>query len=257
MPPGGDIRELVELARATERAGWDGFFLWDHVYIADGLPLYDPWVVLGAIAAGTERIRLGAMVTPVARRRPWKLAKEIATLDHLSAGRVIVGAGLGVPDAEFTAFGEPADPRERAAALDEGLELLDGFLRGTAVEHDGPRYRVRARLTPACVQRPRPPIWVAATWPHRRPLARAARYDGVFAIGDDAGALTPDQVRTVRAAVGPDADVVVPGVGADAVAEYTAAGATWLVTGPDKPGPDWPAGIRAVTEAGPPADTCR
>jgi alkanesulfonate monooxygenase SsuD/methylene tetrahydromethanopterin reductase-like flavin-dependent oxidoreductase (luciferase family) len=209
-------------------------------------------VVLGAIAAGTERIRLGAMVTPVARRRPWKLAKEIATLDHLSAGRVVVGAGLGVPDAEFTAFGESADPRERAAALDEGLELLDGFLRGTEVDHDGPRYRVRARLTPGCVQQPRPPIWVAATWPHRRPLARAARYDGVFAIGGDAGALTPDQVRAVRAAVGPAADVVVPGAATASVADYDAAGATWMVVGPEEPGPGWPAAMRAAVDAGPP-----
>ncbi|HEY9379064.1 MAG TPA: LLM class flavin-dependent oxidoreductase, partial [Jiangellaceae bacterium] len=99
MPNAGDPTRLVELAVIAEDAGWDGFFLWDHLQLdAVGRPpMHDPWVLLGAIAARTSRVRLGTMVTPVARRRPWKLAKEITTLDHLSAGRVVVGVGLGVP----------------------------------------------------------------------------------------------------------------------------------------------------------------
>jgi alkanesulfonate monooxygenase SsuD/methylene tetrahydromethanopterin reductase-like flavin-dependent oxidoreductase (luciferase family) len=226
----------VACARSAEEAGWDGFFLWDHIFIAHGFPLHDPWVVLGAVAAATSRIRIGAMVTPLARRRPWKVAKEISTLDHLSAGRVIVGVGLGVPDAEFTAFGESADPQARGAALDEALVVLDGLLRGGQVDHEGPRFQVHARLTPGCVQQPRPPIWVAATWPHRRPLTRAARYDGVFALGRDAtGGLTREQVAEVRRLVGPGRDIVLPDDDKAATYDCAAAGVTWLVAGPDDP----------------------
>lgn len=218
------------------------------------MALHDPWVLLGAVAGATERIRLGAMVTPLARRRPWKVAKEVTTLDQLSAGRVVVGVGLGTPDTEFTAFGEPADQRTRAALLDEGLALLDGFLRGEVVDHEGPHFQVRARLTPGCVQRPRPPIWVAATWPHRRPLARAARYDGVFALGRDAvGGLTPAQVREVRATIGPDRDIVLPYDPEVPIDEYAEAGVTWLIIGPDDPAGDWLARIRDRVAAGPPA----
>ncbi|HZN71637.1 MAG TPA: LLM class flavin-dependent oxidoreductase [Micromonosporaceae bacterium] len=253
IPPGGTPADLIDCARAAEAAGWDAFFLWDHIYIADGMPLHDPWVVLGGIATATSRIRLGAMVTPLARRRPWKLAKEISTLDHLSAGRVVVGVGLGVPKEEFTSFGESADPRARGEALDESLVLLDQFLRGDEVTHDGPLFHVRARLTPASVQRPRPPIWVAATWPHRRPLARAARYDGVFALGRDAtGGLTLDQVAEVRRAIGPGRDIALIDDGAASAADYAAAGATWLVAGPESPDGDWLARFRREIEAGPP-----
>src|SRR5919106_1748266 len=115
MPNAGDPAALVELAAAADRAGWDGFFLWDHIH---ALPATDPWVVLGAIAVRTRTVRLGTLVTPPARRRPWKLAKEVCTLDHLSGGRAILGVGLGLPaDAEFGAFGEPAEARAHAAML--------------------------------------------------------------------------------------------------------------------------------------------
>ena len=252
IPPGGPPADLVACARATERSGWDAFFVWDHVYIADGWSLHDPWVLLGAVATATERVRLGAMVTPLARRRPWKLAKEIITLDHLSSGRVIAGVGLGIPEAEFTAFGEPADPRARGDALDEGLELLDGFLRGDEVVHQGPLFSVRARLTPASVQRPRPPIWVAATWPHRRPLHRAARYDGVFALGAGAsGGLTPEQVAEVRQLLGPTADIAVPHDSPAPADELADAGATWFVVSPPAPGDDWLASFTRRVERGP------
>jgi alkanesulfonate monooxygenase SsuD/methylene tetrahydromethanopterin reductase-like flavin-dependent oxidoreductase (luciferase family) len=253
IPPGGPAADLVACAQAAERAGWDGFFVWDHLYVTDGMSLHDPWVLLGAVAAVTDRIRLGAMVTPLARRRPWKLAKEIITLDHLSAGRVVVGAGLGLPDSEFTAFGEPADPRVRGDVLDEALVVLDGFLRGDEVVHDGPVFHVHARLTPASVQRPRPPIWVAATWPHRRPLRRAARYDGVFALGPGAvGGLTPEQVAEVRQMLGPTVDIALPLDAPDRVGELAAAGVTWLVDGPPEPGDDWlPRLVRRISE-GPP-----
>jgi alkanesulfonate monooxygenase SsuD/methylene tetrahydromethanopterin reductase-like flavin-dependent oxidoreductase (luciferase family) len=253
VPPGASPADLVDCARAADRAGWDAFFLWDHVYIADGWTLHDPWVLLGAMAVTTERIRLGPMVTPLARRRPWKVAKEVITLDHLSGGRAMVGVGLGAPDAEFTAFGEPADPRARGAALDEALVVLDGLLRGEEVAHDGPLFHVHARLTPASVQRPRPPIWVAATWPHRRPLERASRYDGVFVLGRDSqGGLTPEQLAEVRRVVGPEVDVAMPPDPPASVEEYAAAGVTWLICGPPGPEGDWLGDLRERVEAGPP-----
>lgn len=149
-------------------------------------------VLLGAIAARTSRVRLGTLVTPVPRRRPWKVAKEVTTLDHLSGGRAVLGVGLGFPpDIEYGAFGEPTDVRVHGAKLDEALPIIDRLLRGDPVDHDGEHYQVHAHLNPPAVQRPRPPIWVAATLPHRRPLARARRWDGIFPISAERGPLMP------------------------------------------------------------------
>lgn len=181
----GAPSRLVELACAAEEAGWDGFFVWDHLaFEPDGrLPVADATVVLAAVAQATTRLRFGAMITPVARRRPWKLFKELATLDHLSAGRVTLGVGLGEPpDLEFAAFGEPSAARERAARLDEGLAILDPLMRGEAVSHHGECYEVETRLAPAALQRPRIPVWVAATLPARAGVRRAARWDGIFPL---------------------------------------------------------------------------
>ncbi|WP_213454713.1 LLM class flavin-dependent oxidoreductase [Rhizomonospora bruguierae] len=256
VPPTAAPTDLVDLAVAADRAGWDGFFVWDHIHLEDGLPLHDPWVLLGAIATATRQVRLGALVTPLARRRPWKVAKEIVTADHLSGGRLIVGVGLGWPASEFTAFGEPGGDRERGDTLDEALEVLEGLLHGGPVEHEGQRFRVRTRISPGPVQAPRPPIWVAATWPHRRPLDRAARYDGVYALGrDTAGGLTLEQIATVRARIGPDADLVVPLEPPLTPREYAEAGATWLISGPDAADLSTPGALdrfREVVTAGPP-----
>lgn len=188
VPNAGDPATLVRFAVDLEAAGYDGFFVWDHLQLVQAmrLELVDPWVLLGAVAHATERIRLGTMVTPLPRRRPWKLAKEISSLDHLSGGRVICGFGLGFPpDSEFEIFGEEHRLAQRARTADEALGLLDRFLRGEAVVHRGEHYSVEARLLPACVQAPRPPFWIAATRPHGKPLERARRWDGVFPIGDE------------------------------------------------------------------------
>jgi alkanesulfonate monooxygenase SsuD/methylene tetrahydromethanopterin reductase-like flavin-dependent oxidoreductase (luciferase family) len=257
MPNAGDPRDLVELAIAAESAAWDGFFLWDHLQLdaASRPAMLDPWVVLGAIAARTTRIRIGAMVTPLARRRPWKLAKEITTLDHLSHGRVIVGVGLGVPpDIEYGAFGEPVEARVHAAMLDEGLPLLDSFLRGDPVDHDGEHYQVHAHLSPAAFQRPRPPIWVAATLSHARPIARARRWDGIFPLGSGNGPLSAAELAGLVVTLDPPDgyDVVgllTPGVTTDDLAR---AGATWAVDGPAGPSESF-ASVRRRVEAGPPA----
>ncbi len=234
LPNEGDPRRLVALAVDLERAGWDGFFLWDHVQISAAMHLdvVDPWTVLGAIATVTERIVLGTMVTPVARRRPWKLAREITTLDHLSGGRVIVGVGLGwPPDDEFGAFGEATSSRRHAEMLDEALPLLDLFLRGERVDHDGEYYQVHAHLAPAAVQSPRPPIWVGTHLTNPRGIERARRWDGINP--QVWPAVTPEQIASLVATLdrGPGYDVVV-GIGPDAaVADLAAAGATWGIAG--------------------------
>lgn len=180
----GEPARLVELARTAERAGYDAFFVWDHLAIeaSGALDIVDATVMLGAIAQATTRIRFGAMVTPLARRRPWKLAKELNTLDRLSRGRVILGVGLGEPAAvEFGCFGEDASATGRAQRLDEGLALLDPLLRGATVNHRGRHYTVtNARLAPPSLQQPRVPIWVAL--PARAGLRRAARWEGCFPV---------------------------------------------------------------------------
>jgi alkanesulfonate monooxygenase SsuD/methylene tetrahydromethanopterin reductase-like flavin-dependent oxidoreductase (luciferase family) len=171
-----DPAYLVELGIGAERAGLDGFFLWDHLVHSgsgDGPPIVDPWQVLAVVAARTSRIKLGTMITPVARRRPWKLAKEVTTLDLLSRGRVILGVGLGDPArVEFGLFGEPAGRRVRAERLDEGLEVLAGLQTGQPFSYQGRHFTIGpVRFSPSPVQRPRVPVWSAesfrptACWP--------------------------------------------------------------------------------------------
>ena len=180
----GDPRRLVELAVAAEDAGFDGFFIWDEQFFMPGVEIADSTVALGAIAQATEQIRIGAMVTPLARRRPWKLAKELATLDHLSGGRITLGIGLGEPaDLEFGNVGDDPTPKGRAERLDESLEILDPLLRGETVHHTGKHFHVHdTRIAPRCVQQPRLPIWGAASLPAHAGVRRAARWDGMVPI---------------------------------------------------------------------------
>jgi alkanesulfonate monooxygenase SsuD/methylene tetrahydromethanopterin reductase-like flavin-dependent oxidoreductase (luciferase family) len=253
LPPFTDAATVVALAVEAERAGWDGVFLWDHLVFERRLRLdvHDPWVALGAIAQATERVRLGTLVTPLARRRPWIVAKHLTTLDHLSGGRAVLGVGLGEPsDADFAAFGDPAEHKERAAIVDEALGLLDGLLRGP-VSHEGAHFRVDAEILPRPVQQPRPPVWVAGIIPHRLPLARALRWDGIVPLGPQ-GYSSPDELATYLEGVErpPGWDVVAgraPGVAVD---EYASAGATWLIDSTWPVG-DWAAEIRTRIAAGP------
>jgi alkanesulfonate monooxygenase SsuD/methylene tetrahydromethanopterin reductase-like flavin-dependent oxidoreductase (luciferase family) len=254
IPPFADAATLVAMAVEAEQAGWDGAFFWDHLVwdTSYGLDVHDPWVLLGAAAARTERIRLGTLVTPLARRRPWMVARHLITLDHLTAGRVALGVGLGEPPAaDFGDFGDPADRASRAALLDDGLAVLDGLLRGP-VDHRGPRYRVRSELRPRPVQRPRPPIWVAAVSPHRRPLTRATRWDGVVPLGRTA-VLTPAELAGYLDAVDRPAGWEVVAFWAPDVppGEYADAGGTWLVDGA-WPAGDWVEDLRTRIRRGPP-----
>ncbi|KPC59864.1 LLM class flavin-dependent oxidoreductase [Streptomyces chattanoogensis] len=197
-----DPRTVATVAVAAEEAGWDGLFVWDHVVHDKRLrrTFGDPWMLLTAAALATSRIKLGTLVTPVARRRPQQLARQVATLDVLSGGRVIFGAGLGGPiEDEYGSFGETTDPVVLAERLDEGLGLLQRYWSGEPVTHHGRHFTVEeVTLLPATVQRPRPPVWVAGFWPHRRPMRRAAQWDGAVPLFADSrhGHLPAvDQVR--------------------------------------------------------------
>lgn len=264
----GDPRVIVELGRDAEAAGWDGVFVWDHMAAREpAIDATDPWVVLGAIAAVTERVRLGAMVTPIPRRRPWKLARETVALDLLSEGRAIFGAGLGAAvDQEFAAFGEETDARVRADRLDEGLEVLTALWSGEEVNHRGEHFTVGpTTFRPTPLQRPRIPIWIAGRWPNKRPFRRAARWDGVFPTEEG---LPWDQMPTPETLAEAVAytrehrtdpapfDVILEGFSSgpgdvDKVAPYAEAGLTWWV---EKIG--WFRGpleeMRARVRAGPP-----
>jgi alkanesulfonate monooxygenase SsuD/methylene tetrahydromethanopterin reductase-like flavin-dependent oxidoreductase (luciferase family) len=215
-----DPRVLAELAIAAEERGWDGFFVWDHiVHRSPAREIADPWVALAAVACATSRLRIGTMVTPLSRRRVQKLAKETVTLDLLSSGRLTLGVGLGsARNGEFEPFGEVADPRERARLLDQGLGDLTRYWAG--------------ELQPVPVQRPRIPVWVAAEWPHRRPVRRALRWDGLFPTGlpgPEALAELVSEVRDARPA-GDPFDVVVAVPPGEDVQPWARAGATWTVT---------------------------
>ena len=247
-----DPRLLVELAREAETAGWDGVFVNDHLtarVAGESAPVANPWVALAAIATATERVRLGPLVTPLPRRRPWQLAGEAITLDHLSGGRLVLGVGSGTGLAEsFGPFGEELDLRARAAMLDEGLAVLTGLWSGRPFSFTGAHYRVEGAIClPRPLQVPRIPVWVAGHWPHRRPFRRAARWDGVFVDVEGVdwlrgGLITPDDLRTVVAFVrgeradGGPFDVVIGGrlpadraEAAAAIGRYEQAGMTWWV----------------------------
>jgi alkanesulfonate monooxygenase SsuD/methylene tetrahydromethanopterin reductase-like flavin-dependent oxidoreductase (luciferase family) len=248
LGPYGDPGLLVELAVLAEEAGWDGFFVWDHILHrrTEPEPVVDPWVVLAACAMRTNRVKLGTMITPLARRRPWKVARETATLDLLSGGRAVFGAGLGSPpDAEFEAFGEDGDARRRAQRLDEGLEILAGLWTGDWFAHSGEHFALdEMRFIPEPVQR-RIPIWVGGNWPNHRPFQRAARWDGVVPEKVGNQLPTPADVRDIRdyiaerraaASIDPDRrfDVVVGGLteapdseGSELTSAYAEAGTTW------------------------------
>jgi alkanesulfonate monooxygenase SsuD/methylene tetrahydromethanopterin reductase-like flavin-dependent oxidoreductase (luciferase family) len=180
----GDIHRIVELAILAEESGWDGFFLWDHISTGRG-PLIDPWVAMAAIASQTKKLRLGLLVTPLSRRRPWKVAREIVSLDHLSLGRMVLGVGLGdFQKKEFEAFGEISDRRIRGEMLDEGLEIIKGLQSSEPFIYSGEHYQIsiKTAFNPKPIQQPRVPVWVAGKWPNKPPFRRAALWDGAVPL---------------------------------------------------------------------------
>jgi alkanesulfonate monooxygenase SsuD/methylene tetrahydromethanopterin reductase-like flavin-dependent oxidoreductase (luciferase family) len=172
-----DPRVLAALAAEAEAAGWDGFFIWD--VLGNEHPVADPWVALAAIVLRTTRIRIGTMVTPLARHRPWLVARQLANLDHLSGGRVTCTVGLGYDGRDFSAFGEADDASTRASKLDEALDIIDGLWGQDSLSYKGEHFQIeQASVLPRPVQTPRVPLWVAGGWPRRAPFRRAARWDG-------------------------------------------------------------------------------
>ena len=240
VAPFGELSEprvLARLAAETEAAGWDGFFLWDHIVYTEVSRLADPWVALAAIAAATERVRIGPLVTPTPRRRVQKLARETVTLDRLSDGRLVLGVGIGGNrHGEFEPFGDEPDARERARRLDADLVRLTELWGG--------------EFEPGPVQQPRIPVWVAARWPNRRPVQRALRWDGLFPVELPGPAALAELAAEARAAGVHDGfDLVVTNPPGTDVGPWEAAGATWCLTGFGSDPRE--AEVRAAIEAGP------
>ena len=238
----GDPTAMVNLATDAEASGWDGFFIWDHIGGFENA-MVDPWVALGAVAQATSTITIGTTVTPVPRRRPQKLARETSTVDRLSGGRFVFGVGSGEGAPEFDSMGENTVHKERGAMLDEALDVITELWTGESVNHRGAYYTVEgARFAPTPVQKPRIPIWVGGFWPYKRPMRRAARWDGVMPLlrlsdgESEAEALRAcvDYISSHRETTAPF-DVVYSGVtpgddptrAAEIVGPLADAGATW------------------------------
>jgi alkanesulfonate monooxygenase SsuD/methylene tetrahydromethanopterin reductase-like flavin-dependent oxidoreductase (luciferase family) len=251
-----DPAALVSVARAADAAAWDGLFLWDHVLRdpAETSDVADAWTMLAAIAAATERLRIGPMVTPVSRRRIATLVRQTVTLDHLSGGRLTMGLGLGVDGGgELSRFGEITDARTRGAILDEGADLLDRAWSGEQVDHDGEHLVVDGvTFLPRPVQRPRIPLWFAARGAARRPVRRAARYDGLFAIEMDPAGLADALAMVADERGSLDGfDVAVRSSPIEDPELLEVPGVTWAMHSfpPDVPAAE----ALAVAEAGPPS----
>jgi alkanesulfonate monooxygenase SsuD/methylene tetrahydromethanopterin reductase-like flavin-dependent oxidoreductase (luciferase family) len=262
---GGPVVEQIDVARTAEAAGWDGVFTWDGIHVGDSMEVHDPWVLMSAFAMATKRVRIGAIIQPLARRRPWKVARESVTLDHVSSGRFVLCVGLGAPDdSGWGRVGEPIDRRTRAEKLDETLEILEGLWTGEPFGFDGHHYRFAPMaFRPTPVQRPRIPIWVVGAWPAEKSMARAARYDGLlpYAPGRE---LTPGLVAEMRDGIAARRgsldgfEIIVEGAtssddraaAAGETSRWASAGATWWIES------DWetadPPAARRRIEAGPP-----
>jgi hypothetical protein len=242
----GDARLLAELAHETEDAGWDGFFVWDHIGGSpeQALPMADPWIALAAMAMTTSRVKLGPMVTPLPRRRPWKLARESVTLDRLSHGRLILGVGIGSDSffKEYSTYGESLDDKLHGAMLDEGLDMLVQLWSGERVNYTGQHYQLHdALFLPTPLQQPRIPIWIAGVWPFKKPFQRAARWDGICPLKQAYQLMQPEDIREMLSyvrqfrTIDEPFDVLASGNTSgtelqedlDLIRSYAEAGATW------------------------------
>lgn len=203
-----DVNIVPDLAAEAEASGWDGVFIPDCISIETehypSTPTFDPWIVLAAMSMRTKRVRLGTMLSPVSRRRPWKLARELVTLDHLSQGRIILAVGLGAAedDAGFYKVGEEMSLKGRAELLDECLEILDMAWSGNPIEYEGKHYQIHGMtLLPRPVQSPHIPVWVVGAWPRMKSMRRVLRWDGLLPTKKDGteSPVSPDDIRAMKA----------------------------------------------------------
>jgi alkanesulfonate monooxygenase SsuD/methylene tetrahydromethanopterin reductase-like flavin-dependent oxidoreductase (luciferase family) len=235
--PYADPRLLGELAYEAEAAGWDGFFLQDGLG-GEG-PATDPWIGLAAVVLRTERVRVGVFLTPLPRRRPGEVARQATTIDHLSGGRLVFGAALGHAEHDFTPFGDAFDLKVRASQLDEALEVVTGLWSGHPFSYQGAHFRLTgAQIVPAPLQQPRIPVWLATGWPHRKPMRRAVRWDGVYLMTNNQATNERISVADIAAAGsyarelrgGGPFEIAANGWFEDPrVSEYAEAGATWWI----------------------------
>lgn len=260
---GGEPAAQVELARAAEVAGWDGVFTWDGIHVGDEIPVQDPFALMAAFAVATERVTLGAIVQPLSRRKPWEVGRQTTTVDRLSGGRLVLPVGLGaLDDRGFGAVGEATDRHERAALLDESLEILAGLWSGEPYGHHGAYYRFEPMAFVPTPVNGRVPVWAVGAWPLPKSMARVLRHDGILPHVPN-GEVTPQVVADIRDWVAQRRslngfDIVVegttpgddPAAAAEQVRPWNEAGATWWIES------DWsnwevePA--RQRIEAGPP-----
>lgn len=259
----------VELAMSAEKANWDGYFVWDHIAWKNQsvhVPVTDPWITLAAIATTTQRIQIGPMVIPLARRRPWKVARETVALDQLSNGRLIVGVGLGAfAKDEFDAFGDEADPKLRGAMLDEALDVLTGLWSGEPFDYQGNHFRLQDTQFLPTPSHPIP-VWVAGRLNNagnRKPFRRAARFDGSFPLAPNQSA-PPEAYAEIKAFIDQhrpnnqpydlvcERELSNNGVGsAEIIQPYSDAGVTWWLC--NGSGSNIDIGrIRHLIERGPP-----
>lgn len=272
LPNHGELagpKLVTELAVVAEDAGWDGFFIWDHV-MRGNQPVADTWLTLAAVACNTRRMRIGPMITPLPRRNPWEVARQAVTLDHLSGGRLILGVGAGDDSLrEYSAFGDTSDGRERAERLEEALQVITGLWQGGRFDYDGRHFQVDdVRFLPQPYQAPRIPIWLAGTWPLKRPFKRAAGWDGVVPV-KRGGPVQPEDVVEIRKFItevrqdGLPFDLVVIHWanaearldGMDQASEFARADATWHLT--SLSAEDEPDALFKMVERGPPVVSSR
>ena len=245
-----DVRQVAELSYEAEQEGWDGFFIWDHINYDTGSQespaMADPWIEMAAIALRTKRIKFGPMVTPLPRRRPWIVAREAVTLDHLSEGRLILGVGLGGDGyREYSGYGEENDAKVHGAMLDEGLEIIKRLWSGEEFSYQGQHYHLtNVRALPTPFQQPRIPIWVAGFWPNKKPFRRAAQWDGIDPLMYSRD-MTPEDLQEVITYIQQQQeqkasfDVITTGrttgndraKDAELIATYAGVGVTWWQEG--------------------------
>ncbi len=268
--PHGDVHTIAALAGEIEAAGWDAAFYWDGIYVGPESAVLDPWVTMAAMALATSRIRIGAILSPLSRRRPWKVARETATLDQLSHGRLILPVGLGAVES-FGPFGEEADRKVRAALLDEALAILTGLWSGQPFSYQGQHYQFPAvTFLPTPAQPGGVPIWVVGKVGSKRSLGRAFRYQGLIpTTGTFETPLTPQDLRDLAPAIAavqqergdaaPPFDLILEGqtptgdpqAAAAQVRPFAEAGATWWIESPWSE-PNALADLRARIAQGPP-----